>query len=123
MPDIAITRTWASKSAVKCELGRTSQGIRTVLGPCSGQSARGTRQCTTVLNCQMSRWRQVRSRASYTPQRAPHSGHATAAPGVLPTLTWSSSSPDSGDSNHTSSTRHPGPSPIECSKSLASIPA
>lgn len=64
MPDIAITSTCASNRAVKCEFGRTSQGIRTVRGPCSGQSARGTRQCTTVLNCQMSRWRQVRSRAS-----------------------------------------------------------
>lgn len=59
MPDIAITSTCASNRAVKCEFGRTSQGIRTVRGPRSGQSARGTRQCTTVLNCQMSRWRQV----------------------------------------------------------------
>lgn len=64
MPDIAITRTCASNSAARRELGRTSQGKRTVLGPCSGQSARGTRQRTTVLNCQTSRRRQVCSLAS-----------------------------------------------------------
>lgn len=34
MPDIAIARTCASKSAVKREFGRTSYGIRTV-GGCS----------------------------------------------------------------------------------------
>lgn len=32
MPDIAIARTCASKSAVKREFGRTSYGIRTVGG-------------------------------------------------------------------------------------------
>ena len=74
-PDIAITSTRASNRAVKWEFGRTSQGIRTVLGPCSGQSARGTRQCATVRNSQMSRWRQVRSRASH-----PAAGAALGAP-------------------------------------------
>lgn len=37
------------------------------------------------------------------------------------TLTWSSSLPDSGDSNHTSSTHHPGTNLVECLKSLAII--
>nr|WP_293817430.1 hypothetical protein [uncultured Parolsenella sp.] len=64
IPERAITRTWASKSAVKCEFGRTSQGILQACTPSSGQSARGTAQCTIVSYCQMSRWRQVRSRVS-----------------------------------------------------------
>lgn len=64
MPGIAITRTWASKRLVKREPGLSSQGIPTVEGPCSRQSARGTAQCTTVSYCQMSRWRQERSRVS-----------------------------------------------------------
>lgn len=63
-PERAMARTWASKRAVKCEFGLTSQGIRTVRTPCSGQSALGTAQCTMVSYCQMSRWRQVRSRVS-----------------------------------------------------------
>lgn len=36
--------TCASKRAARCEFGRTSQGVRTVRTPCSGQSARGTAQ-------------------------------------------------------------------------------
>ncbi len=64
MPDRAMTSTCASKRAVKWEFGRTSQGMRTVRTPCSGQSALGTAQWTIVSYCQMSRWRQVRSRAS-----------------------------------------------------------
>ncbi len=123
MPDIAITSTCASNRAVKCELGRASRGALAVPGPCSGQLARGTRQCATVLNRQMSRWRQVSSRASQAPRRAPRPGHATAAPGTLPTRTCGSSSPDAGDSNQTSSTRRSGPGPVERSKSLAGIPA
>ena len=64
IPDRAMTSTCTSTRAVKCEFGRTSQGMRTVRTPCSGQSALGTAQCTTVSYCQMSRWRQVRSRVS-----------------------------------------------------------
>ena len=45
-PRMHAASTCASKSAVKCELGRTSQGMSTVPTPCSGQSARGTAQCT-----------------------------------------------------------------------------
>ena len=63
-PEMAIASTCASKSAVKCEFGRTSQGICTVCTPCSGQSALGMAQCTIVSYCQMSRCLQVRSRAS-----------------------------------------------------------
>ena len=45
-PRMQAASTCASKSAVKCEFGRTSQGMSTVLTPCSGQSALGTAQCT-----------------------------------------------------------------------------
>ena len=66
-------------------------------GRAPGQSARGTRQCTTVRNCQMSRWRPGSlARVVDARQRAPHSGHATAAPGALPTRMCSSSSPGLG---------------------------
>ena len=123
MPERAITRTCASKGAARWELGRASQGMSTVLLPCSPQSTLGTAQCTIVSYCQMSRWRQVRSRVSQTPQGLPQTGHLTACPGTLPTLTWSSSGAPSRSSNQTSSTLHSGPSPIDLSKSCASIPA
>ncbi|MDY3970602.1 MAG: hypothetical protein SOY95_08215 [Atopobiaceae bacterium] len=64
MPESAITITCASKSAVKCEFGRTSQGILQACTPSSGQSALGTAQWTIVSYCQMSRCLQVFSRVS-----------------------------------------------------------
>ncbi len=64
MPESAITITCASKRAVKCELGRTSQGILQACTPSSGQSALGTAQWTIVSYCQMSRCLQVLSRVS-----------------------------------------------------------
>ena len=45
-PRMQAASTWASKRAVKCEFGRTSQGTGTVLTPCSGQSVLGTAQWT-----------------------------------------------------------------------------
>ena len=48
IPESAITRTWASNRAVKWEFGRTSQGMRAVATPSSGQSTRGTAQCVDV---------------------------------------------------------------------------
>ena len=45
-PRMQAASTWASKRAVKCEFGRTSQGMSTVLTPCSGQSVLGTAQWT-----------------------------------------------------------------------------
>ena len=64
IPDSAITRTCTSNRAVKWEFGRTSHGMRAVRTPSSGQSTRGTEQCTMVSYCHMSRWRHVRSRVS-----------------------------------------------------------
>ena len=95
--------------------------MSTVLTPCSGQSVLGTAQCTKVLNCQMSRWRQVRSRVSWTPQGLPHSGQGTAWPRMRATLTCSSSAPPSTSSNQTSVTSHVSSSPIDLSKSAASM--
>jgi len=111
-PRTRAASTWASKRAVKCEFGRTSQGTGTVLTPCSGQSVRGTAQCTWVLNCQMSRWRHARLRVSCTPQVTPHSGQGIARPRLLATLTWSSSGPPSTSSNQVSETSQASPSPI-----------
>ena len=69
----------------------------------------------------MSRWRQVRSRASRTPQGTPHSGQGTAWPRLLATLTWSSSGPPSTSPDQVSETSQASPSPIERSKNAASI--
>ena len=45
-PLMHAASTCASNRAVKCEFGRTSHGMSTVLTPCSGQSVLGTAQCT-----------------------------------------------------------------------------
>ena len=51
-----------SNSSVKRPCG-AAQGTLIVLTPCSGQSARGVRARINVVNCIVSRCRQVRSGA------------------------------------------------------------
>ena len=63
----------------------------------------------------------MRSRASCTPQGTPHSGQGIAWPRLLATLTWSSSGPPSTSSNQVPETSQASSSPIERSKSAASI--
>ncbi len=79
-PDMTAAIARASKGAARCELGRTSQGARTVRAPCPGQPARGTAQRTIVPCRQTPRWRQARPRESRAPRGAPHTGRGTAAP-------------------------------------------
>lgn len=49
-----------SNKSVNCERG-PAHGTEIVLAPCSGQSDRGTRHRTSVSNCIVFRWRQLRS--------------------------------------------------------------
>lgn len=116
----AIAR--ASKGAARCELGRTSQGARTVRAPCPGQPARGTAQRTIVPCRQTPRWRQARPRESRAPRGAPHTGRGTAAPRLRATPACSSSAPPCG-SNQASAISQASPGPIDLSKGPAGIPA
>ena len=120
-PRMQAASTWASKRAARCEFDRTSQGTGTVPAPCSGQSVLGTARRAWVPDCQMSRWRQVRSRASRTPQGTPHSGQGTAWPRLLATLTWSSSGPPSTSPDQVLETSHASPSPTGRPRGAASI--
>ena len=116
----AIAR--ASKGAARCELGRTSQGARTVSAPCPGQPARGTAQRTIVPCRQTPRWRQARPRESRAPRGAPHTGRGTATPRLRATPACGSSAPPCG-SSQASATSQASPGPIDLSKGPAGIPA
>ena len=120
-PRTRAASTRSPRRAARCEFGRTSQGTGTVPAPCPGQSVLGTERRAWVPDCQTPGWRQVRSRASRAPQGTPHSGQGTAWPRLSATLTWSSSGPPSTSSNQVPKTSQASPSPIERSKSAASI--
>ena len=112
MPKSAITITCASKSAVKCVFGRTSQGILVACTPSLGQSALGSAQCTMVSYCQMLRCHKVLSCVSQVPHILWQTGHSSAWPLLCATLTWSSSCAPSRFLNQTPVTSHSSLSPL-----------